>query len=401
MDGWNSIANEIGDKNIPYVKLDAAQSLSMENRFTDFYKIAPGHPSLIRSFGDSIGKEPLPDQINDLNAFWKDDLKLFYRWLEDEHNQYSLYRSDIYNEYVKPKVASHFLESFPKGKQSEILKRRLRLRVPLKLMTDLAYNANAPATINIKSFVPPDMPDPVSLPMHLFQAIQFADPTLEKHQEAVRQTYKELIQRRLDAKEKFFYDSQKYEQLPDIGSFTLSDCVTVMEWPEWQAFKASQNAALRFQNAEDLEDLMRDYWETIKTLHNKLESEAKQRQHWRIATKGTIKLSIAVTAHVMGHALLPDLMHSVPWWKTVAAATAIAQPLHAGLDIIIHGVAKQGRVLLPEIGFKDGGMREFSISKEMQEKLHELKIVEDSLSTEEKREDAIVADASNRIAAEG
>src|SRR5262249_32099006 len=161
-----------------------------------------------------------------------------------------------------------------------------------------------------KSFVPPDMPDPVSLPMHLFQIVQFSDPAWERHREAVRQVYGDLLERRVKAREQFFYDSQTYEQLPDIGSFTLSDAVMVMEWTEWQSFKHCQHAALRFERAEELEGLMHDYWRAIKELHTRLEIEAKQRQYWRRVGWSALKLSIAVTAHIMGHGLLPDLVHS-------------------------------------------------------------------------------------------
>jgi hypothetical protein len=74
-------------------------------------------------------------------------------------------------------------------------------------MTDLAYNANVPATLNIKSFVPPEMPDPVSLPMYLYQAIQLSDPALERHRDAVRQVAEDLFERQVKARERFFYET--------------------------------------------------------------------------------------------------------------------------------------------------------------------------------------------------
>jgi hypothetical protein len=399
--GWIEVDNCVGDSNIPYVRLDAEKSLAMESRFTSFYSIPPNHPSLIRVLGDSLGREPTVHEVSDFIGFWKEDVKHFGRWLQDQKEQYTLYRQTMYDEYIRPKMRSEFLESLAPSKRTDMIERRLRLRLPFKLTTDLAYNANAPATINIKSFVPPDMPDPVSLPMHLFQAVQYFDPIFDKQRNAVSETYAELIERRINAREQFFYDTQTYEHLPDIGSFTLSDAVEVMKWDEWRSFVNCQLAALRFERAEDLEQLMRDYWETIKTLHAKLEAEAKHRQHWRRVGRGAVNLSIAVTAHIMGHALLPDLMHSVPWWQTVAAATAVAQPLHAGLDIVVHGLARGSNLLLTELGFKDGGMREFTISREMQDKLQQLKLAEEHLAMDSRRQDAVVADASRRIAAEG
>lgn len=46
-------------------------------------------------------------------------------------------------------------------------------------------------------------------------------------------------------------------------------------------------------------------------------------------------------------------------------------------------------------------MRELTISPEMQGKLEELKIAEATLSEVRRADDTIIADASNRIAAEG
>ena len=399
---WTEVANFVGDDHIPYVRLNAENSQAMENRFTSFFQLSTENLSLIRCFGDSLGRFPLVEESEDFKKFWIDDLRQFRRWLEDL-GQDTLYRSTIYDEYIRPKGSSKFLESVSPNKASEMIKRRDRLRIPFKLMTDLAYNANVPATINIKSFVPPDMPDPVSLPIHLFQAIQFPNPTLDKHQDAVNKAYADLIDRRVEAQENFFYESQTYQQLPDIGSFTISDAVMVMDWPEWKAFKSCQYAALRFENADELEQLMRDYWETIKNLHTRLEVEARKRQHWRCIGTGLVKLSIAVTAHIMGHALLPELIDSFPWWLKVTTATTVAQPIHAGLDIIVHGVEGEGnsKSLRPELGFKDGGMREFTISREMQEKLKQLEAAVENLSMERREQDAVIANASNRIAAEG
>jgi hypothetical protein len=208
----------------------------------------------------------------------------------------------IYDEYIRPRAPSEFLESVraeARGTAAEMEERRHRFRMPFKLMTDLAYNANVPATLNIKSFVPPDMPDPVSLPMHLFQPIQFPNPALDAHGDAVRQAYTDLLARRVEAGERFFYDSQTFERLPDIGSFTLRDALTVMEWPEGKSFRSAQHAALRFERAEELETLMRIYWTTVKDLHHRLEGEAKQRQRWRLVGSVPVKLSISVIAHVM------------------------------------------------------------------------------------------------------
>lgn len=402
--GWTSIAKEIGDRAIPYVRLDAEKSAAMQGRFTGFFMTPPDDPSLVRGFADSIGRYPSASEIQELKAFWAHDVRMFVRWLEDTRSQYVLYRSTVYNEYIRPKGASEFLEWLAKVRPEVArgaAERRHHLRLPFKLMTDLAYNANAPATLNIKSFVPPEMPDPVSLPSQLYQAAQYPNPALQAHTAAVAQAYQELIDRRLGAREQFFYDSQKYELLPDIGSFTLADAVEVMGWPEWQAFKAWQQAVLSFERVEGLETSMGEYWRAIKGLHDRLQTEARRRSLWRRAASGSLSLTMAVTAHVMGHVLLPDLAHSVPWWATVVAATTAAQPIHAGLDIVVHGVAEGANSVLTEIGFKDGGMREFTLSKEMTEKLAALKEAEEAVSRADIKQDVLVADAANRIASEG
>ena len=371
----------------------------MENRFTGFFQLAPDDPSLKTVFGDALGYTPRDIMFREFTQFWTGDLRLFRRWLEDNGTT-TLSRSTIYNEYIRPQKESAFLASMGTGVK-KLKDRRKRFRIPFKLMTDLAYNANTPATLNIKSFVPPDLPDPVGLPIHLFQPAQFANPELEAHQIAVQEAYSQLLENRIEAGDQFFYDSQVYEVLPDIGSFTLHDTIRVMGWPEWTAFKHAQQAALRFQHADEIEGLMRDYWATTKQLHDKLANETKKKQIWRRAGRGAVKLSIAVTTHVMGHALLPDMMHHAPWWATVASATALAQPIHGGIDIVVHGVTKAKNRLLTEIGFKDGGMRDFKISPRMQEKLQELRDAEKRLTDVNRAADSIIANASTRIASEG
>ena len=229
---WRVIGGEVGDAQLPYLRLDAEQSRAMGNRFTSFFRLSPNDPSLARVFGDSFGREPTASELNALQQFWRNDLRQFARWLEDTTNQDTLSRMTIYDEYMRPKTPSEFVESVrPEagGMAAGMEERRHRRRIPCKLMTDLADNANVPATLNIKSFVPPDMPDPVRLPMNFFQAVQLPNPALDAHGDAVRQAYAELLARRVEAGEQFFYDSQTFERLPDIGSFTLRDTVTVME----------------------------------------------------------------------------------------------------------------------------------------------------------------------------
>jgi hypothetical protein len=400
---WREVTASVGDLHIPYLRLDAVKSQEMENRFTSFFKIAPGDPALLRVFSDALGRTAWQDEVSDLQSFWREDLRQFTRWREDE-GQDSLYRSSIYDEYIRPKEADGFLasvRSHSPAKASELEARRKRLRIPLKLITDLAYNANTPTTLGIKSFVPPEHPDPAGLPRHLFQSQAYWDAEAEQQREAVRNAFSEVVARRTEAGERFFYETQTYERLPDIGSFTLRDAVAVMDWPEWQAFKMAQHATMRFQRAEELESLMRDYWITVKQLHNRLEREAKNNQRWRWVGRGGIVLSMAVVCDIMGHVLLPDFMNSVPWWATVASSTAVAQSIHAGIEIVVHGLQLGTKSVLTEIGFKDGGMRDFFLSPEMQDNLADLKAAEERLSETRRLEDATVASAANQIATEG
>jgi hypothetical protein len=397
---WRGMVAEVGSTRFPYVKLDANQSQAMENRFSDFFKLPPDDPSLQRLFADSLGRPPTDHERDDLRSFWKEDLRFFTRYLQDEGQDF-INRLTIYNEYVRPDGNSSFLRTLESGKSARLEARRQRLRIPLKLMTDLAYNANTPTTLGIKSFVPPEMPDPAGLPSHLFQQSPIYNPATKLHAAAVEDAFSSLVAQRIDAREHFFYETQSFEQLPDIASFTLDDTVMVMDWAEWKAFKYAQQATMNFQKAEELEKLMRDYWETIRALHNRLETEAKSRRKWRRVTTGSVSLAISVTAHVMGHALLPDFVHAVPWWATIAAATAAAQPIHAGLDIVVHGLEHRSQRLLTELGFKGGGLRAFTISEEMQHRLQALRESEEQVSVERRSHDAVIADASGRIATEG
>ncbi len=399
-EAWKSIASSMGDAAFPYVRLNLKTSVEMESRFTAFFKTTTTEdPALVRLFEDSLGEKPTEAALADFKEFWREDLRGFTRHREDE-GQETIFRSTIYDEYFRPKNDSKFLSSVG-SKNAAFRERRKRLQQPFKLITDLAYNANAPTTLGIHSFVPPDLPDPSGLPAHLFRSATLQNASLDRHRDAVRDAYVNLVEQRTATGEHFFYASQEFQRLPDIGSFTIRDTVMVMKWPEWMAFKSAQNAAMRFENAEELPELMKDYWLTTKSLYERLDSESRQRQSWRRVSDGSVKLAIAVTAHIMGHAVLPEALHAVPWWAAVTASTTLAIPIHAGLDIIVHGLGAGGKHLLPEIGHKDGGMREFHLSDEMKGQLERLRDAEARLSEGELATDSKIAEASNRIASEG
>jgi hypothetical protein len=397
VDAWKSIVQSLGDSAMRYVKLAPDQSTSMERRFTDFCNSPPGDPSLMRVFADSLGRAPSEDEQKGFHDFWKIDLKQYRRWLED-HDQYVISRSMIYDQFIRPNPKStlHYAEGLSPAAQA----RRKLLRQPLKLMTDLAYNANTPATLGIKSFVPPEMPDPVGFPFHLYHAPAVFNASHARQEAAVAGACELVVDRRISAREQFFYETQAYETLPDIGSFTLQDAVEVMAWPEWIAFKYAQQATMTFEKAEQLPALMKDYWSTIKTLHEKLSATARSRSHWRMVARGGASLCISVVANVMGQALLPDAVSHAPWWVNIVASDVVTRPIQAGIDIVVHGIEMGANRLLVETGFKDGGMREFTISSEMKLKLEALKEAEQRAAKPAEM-DLQIATASAAIAAEG
>jgi hypothetical protein len=400
---WTPIAEAIGDEGMRYVKLSSDQSNSMERRYTDFFNSPPDDPNIHRVFRDSLGSqtenESVANEKSELfRSFWEVELELYKRWLKDKHKQHVITRGMIYGQFIRPNSKSQFHNAdLATGAASEKIR---ALREPLKLVFDLAYNANTPAELGIKSFVPPELPDPVGLPSHLFQSRGLHDPKHAKQAMEVYQACKELIDLRIDAHEQFFYEIQEYESLPDIGSFTLSDAVEVMHWDEWKAFRNAQEATMSFESAGQLQKLIPIYAGTIKQLHEKLASVANHRDHWRRAAKSGIALCVSVAAHVMGHALLPDYLHHAPWWATVVSATAFAKPIHMGLDILIHGVEKRTGRLLIETGWKDGGMREFTLSDEMKVKLEKLYEAEQRVDKDNEKDLTASAAAAN-IATEG
>ncbi len=259
----------------------------------------------------------------------------------EKANRGTISRTSVYQEYVwSPlKPDTEYLKSRDAanpGVSTSLMERRRRYQLVVKRIADLAYNANLPFTIDVKSFVPPDLPDPTALPGSIYQHVQDGSEETVRQQEAVRQAWRHWADVAADTSQFFFHKMQRKCLLPNFGSLSLRRMrVEVSAYPEWKAFAAAQRAVTTFKRADELEQLVKDYWQTISDLHNRLGEEMGHRG-WRGVGTGTVAMGLSVSAHILGHALLPHGVTEVwPWWATVATSTMVAKPIHAGLDFAL------------------------------------------------------------------
>ena len=402
---WRGILSQQGAKHLPYLRLNPRESSEVPARFTTlFVGLDADELAMDALFRDCLGREASMAECEEFRTFWREDVGDFAHY--ERRSRKTISRTSVYQEYIFSPLKSDtdYLKSRDKtepGISSSLVDWRKKYQLVIKRITDLAYNANLPFTIGVKSFVPPDLPDPSALPGHIYQHVRIDNPEVEQQQEAVRAAWRAWTDVAADTSEFFFHKMQHRCVLADFGSFSLKDAVAVTNYPEWRAFAAAQRAVATFRSADELAILLGDYWKTISDLHDRLGREM-ERRGWRKVVTGTVAMGLSVTAHIMGHALLPAAVEeSVPWWTTVATTTLLAKPIHAGLDLILHFTEEGTGRLVHEGGFKQGDLHEFTLSGEELAKLERLRAAEYKLDETARVEQGVAQQASDALATDG
>jgi hypothetical protein len=217
---WRQFLREFGDSQLRYLKLDHSETQAVTNRF----------PSMVRRLlrVDEMDPEQLTElfkavAIDGYDAQRLDDFKRFLNekgepWVRGKAPT-ELARNDFYREFVLSRDS-------PDTSQAGIDSHK-EFAYELKLIVDLAYNNNLPATLLRQSFIPMELPSPLCLPSDLFgRGIgQRRVPP-----DVATGVSDGLLQ------EEVVYKSQEAFMIPEWADLTVKDVREIRAWPEWREF---------------------------------------------------------------------------------------------------------------------------------------------------------------------
>lgn len=202
----------------------------------------------------------------------------------------------------------------------------------MKLLADLIYNHNVPATIGRYSFIPTGLPDPRCLPASLRGRAGMRQPP----QDAGRRLLSALVSARRERQiEEFVYTLQQEMIVPDWESLKIDEIRAIQGWTEWRAMIDDHRNVLDFTDANDFQRRAIRYGESLQQFQNRLQKEYEARSStWRLMTKEALKIIVKPIILVAGKEISPASLRSLLQGGAIRLADV-------GIDLVVDFQSKR------------------------------------------------------------
>lgn len=321
---WQDFLGSYGDNSLRYLKLDPRETSGVRKRFPTMVRtlmrVEEMNDSDIRALYRAVAHEDDPARFDSFREFLRQTGEPWVRGKKPTE----LYRNDVYKKFVLPDGAESATIAIDRGKP---------FAVEIKLIADLAYNNNVPATLLRQSFIPMDLPNPLCLPEELYGR-RIGDSTLR---ESVATGVVDLM-----LGERVFYTAQQALLIPDWADLTVADVCAIQSWPEWRQFDHSFRLIVEAGSADDFADRLRQFSLALEIFHGRLGREIASDQPAsslrRLRNRARwLTFVIHPILTLGGHAVgLPEL-------AGIVAENAVGATLEFGLDLGIGFVEGQHR----------------------------------------------------------
>jgi hypothetical protein len=321
---WRQFLRQFGDSQLRYLKLDHSESQAVTNRF----------PNMVRKLlrVDEMDPEQLVElfkavAIDGYSAERLDEFKRFLRekgepWVRGK-TPAQLARNDFYRQFI-------FSDDATDTSRAEIDPRKL-FAYELKLIVDLAYNNNLPATLLRQSFIPMALPSPLCLPSDLFGRGLGQSRVAPSVATGVSDG---LLQQEV------IYKSQETFMIPEWAELTVRDVREIRAWPEWREFDNSFRSLVDSIAPDQFFQRVSELNAALEIFHGRLSREIESNdsglRHLRAGSK-----------------VLLSVLHPVLIW----AGTPVVGP--GAVEILasaVHGAVEWGIDI--SIGFLEDRHRE-------------------------------------------
>lgn len=320
---WRQFLRQFGDSQLRYLKLDHSESQAVTNRF----------PNMVRKLlrVDEMDPEQLVELFKGvaIDGYSLERLDEFKRFLNEKGEPWvrgktptELKRNDFYRQFVFPDDAAD-------TSRAEIDPHKL-FAYELKLIVDLAYNNNLPATLLRQSFIPMELPSPLCLPSDLFGRGLGQSRVASSVATGVSDG---LLQQEI------IYKSQETFMIPEWAELTVRDVREIRAWPEWREFDNSFRSLVDSIAPDQFFQRVSELNAALEILHGRLSREIKSDdsglRHLRAGSK-----------------VLLSVLHPVLIWAGTpvvgpGAAEILATAVHGavewGIDISIGFVEERHR----------------------------------------------------------
>jgi hypothetical protein len=254
---WQQFLGKFGDSQLRYLKLDHSETQAVKNRF----------PNMIRKLlrVDEMDPEQLVELFKTvtMREYSQDRLEEFKRFLNEKGEPWvggrspqQLTRNEFYKEFIFPGDTTD-------TSQPGIDPQKM-FAYELKLIADLAYNNNLPATLLRQSFIPMELPSPLCLPSDLFGRGVGQSRLAQNVATGITDG---LLQ------EQVIYKSQEAFIIPEWSELTVRDVCNIRAWPEWRAFDNAFRSLVDSPTPDQFFHQISDLNTALEIFHGKLSSE--------------------------------------------------------------------------------------------------------------------------------
>ena len=270
---WRGFLKRFGDSQLRYLKLDHSETQAVTNRF----------PNMVRKLlrVDEMDSEQLVELFKSvaIDGYSAERLDKFKRFLNQKGEPWvrgktprELARNDFYREFIFP-------DDVTDPSRPEIDPRK-PFAYELKLIADLAYNNNLPATLLRQSFIPMELPSPLCLPSDLFSRGLGQSRMAPDVGTGVSDG---LLQ------EEMIYKSQEAFMIPEWADLTVGDIYKIRAWPEWREFDRSFRSLVDSATPDQFFRQISGLNDALEIFHGRLSREIKSDRgslrHLRIGCK--------------------------------------------------------------------------------------------------------------------
>jgi hypothetical protein len=305
---WRKYLDRFGDGQLRYLKLDHSENLTVINRF----------PNMIRKLlrVDEMDSEQLVDLFKPVAIYGYSDARLdeFKRFLNETGEPWvrgktssELTRNEFYRKFIFPDDISD--TSRPGIDPSKAF------ACELKLIADLAYNNNLPATLLRQSFIPMELPSPLCLPSDLFGRGLGENRVPPDVATGVSDG---LLQ------EEVIYKSQEAFMIPEWAELTVRDVCEIRAWPEWREFDRSFRSLVDSATPDQFFRQVSDLNKALEIFHGRLSRE--------IASDSSSLRHLRAGSKVLLFVLHPTLIWAGAMVTGPGAAEIVASAVHGAVE---------------------------------------------------------------------
>jgi hypothetical protein len=310
---WEEFLRSYGDGSLRYLKLNSRETGGVIKRFPNMVRtlmrIDEMNDSDAEAIYRAVAREATREGFDAFREFLRQTGEPWVRGRKPTE----LYRSDVYKKFVLPDGADASAFAIDPDKP---------FALELKLIADLAYNNNVPATLLRQSFIPMDMPNPLCLPEELYGR-RIGDSTLRED------VASGVVDHMLG--ERVTYAAQQAFLVPEWADLTVADVCAIHTWPEWRLFDQSFRLIVDAESPDDFSDRLNRFSLALESFHGRLAREIESTSSGSLqrlrAGSRLLTFIIHPVLTLGGHAIgLPEL-------SGIVAENASGATLEFGLDL--------------------------------------------------------------------